>query len=99
MLFNSNIETEMHVVEQREMLLERRIHNSVPESILWDQLSLAQKFSASSLIQFGYKLAYIRHRKNGNVAIMFCNDNTATISAEGEIDSSPNIIVRSEKYS
>ena len=98
MLFNSDIETYMRVVEQREILLERRVLNGVPESTLWEQLSLAQKFSASSLTQFGYELAYIRCRKNGNVAIMLCNDSAATISAEGEIDSSPNIMVRSEKY-
>jgi len=46
------------------------------------------------LTQFGYDLTYIRHYRAGGLAILLCNDNAATISSEGEIDTSPNIIIR-----
>ncbi|MGV2872308.1 hypothetical protein [Colwellia sp. E150_009] len=80
---------------QREALLERREQNSDVTSTLWARLSLAQKFAASSLSQFGYDLAYIRHSHHGNIAILQCNGNTATISIEGEIDTAANIKMRS----
>ncbi|OUR63033.1 hypothetical protein A9Q74_02150 [Colwellia sp. 39_35_sub15_T18] len=83
----------MQAIAEREALLERRQRNSAPET-LWNKLSLAQKFAASSLTQFGYDLTYIRHYKAGGLAILLCNDNAATISSEGEIDTSPNIIIR-----
>lgn len=84
----------MQASAEREMLLERRQRDLVPET-LWNKLSLAQKFSASSLTQFGYDLSYIRNSRAGNTAILLCNGNAATISSEGEIDTSPDIIIRS----
>jgi len=83
----------MQAIAEREVLLERRQHNLTSET-LWNKLSLAQKFAASSLTQFGYDLTYIRHYKTGSLAILLCNDNAATISSEGEIDTSPNVIIR-----
>ncbi len=83
----------MQATAEREVLLERRQQNLVPE-MLWAKLSLAQKFAASSLTQFGYDLTYIRNCKAGSLAILLCNDNAATISSEGEIDTSPDIIIR-----
>ena len=85
----------MQATVQRETLLERRAQNDVATDTLWNKLSLAQKFAASSLTQFGYDLTYIRNSSVGNLAILLCNDNAATISSEGEIDTSPNIIIRS----
>jgi len=85
----------MQATVQRETLLERRAQNDIAAGTLWEKLSLAQKFAASSLTQFGYDLTYIRNSSVGNIAILLCNDNTATISTEGEIDTSPNIIIRS----
>ncbi|MBA6390025.1 hypothetical protein H4J38_04425 [Colwellia sp. BRX10-3] len=83
----------MHAVLEREVLLERRQY--IPEqSNLWDKLSLAQKFATSSLTQFGYDLSFIRGSKSGNIAILLCDSNAATISDDGEINTSPNIIVR-----
>ncbi|MBL4941543.1 MAG: hypothetical protein JKY81_07760 [Colwellia sp.] len=81
-------------VHQREALLERRQHDNIATDTLWNKLSLAQKFAASSLAQFGYDLTYIRNSHTGNLAILLCNDNAATISTEGEIDTSPNIVIR-----
>jgi len=83
----------MQALASREVLLERR--QSFPQhSTLWERLSLAQKFAASSLTQFGYDLAFIRNSNAGSLAILMCNGNAATISTEGEIDTAPDIIIR-----
>ena len=83
----------MQALVEREILLERRQAQVEPES-LWDRLSLAQKFAASSLTQFGYDLAYIRSSQQGNVAILLRDDVVATIADDGDIDTSPTIKVR-----
>jgi len=82
------------VVIQRESLLERRQQDNAVIDTLWDKLSLAQKFAASSLIQFGYELAYIRSNRTDNIAILLCNGYPATISTEGEINTTPYITIR-----
>ena len=84
----------MQVATQREALLERRAQNNISKNSLWDNLSLAQKFAASSLTQFGYDLTYIRNSRSGSLAILLCNGNPATISSEGEINTSPDITIR-----
>lgn len=78
---------------EREVLLERRVV-SPDQTTLWDKLSLAQKFAASSLTQFGYDIAYIRHNCEGSIAILKCDRNTATITDEGDINTSPAITLR-----
>ncbi len=83
----------MQAVLEREVLLERRQY-SPEHSVLWDKLSLAQKFASSSLTQFGYELAFIRNTNNGTLAILLCDGNAATISDDGEINTSPKITVR-----
>lgn len=83
----------MYATAEREALLERRKQNSAPEN-LWNKLSLAQKFAASSLTQFGYDLSFIRNSREGSLAILLCNNQAATISSEGEIDTSPDIVIR-----
>jgi len=83
----------MHALAEREPLLERR-QISPRKLSLWNELSLAQKFAASSLTQFGYDLTYIRNSNSGSLAILICNGNPATISNDGEIDTSPEIIIR-----
>ncbi len=83
----------MEAIAEREILLERR-HYTIEQSNLWDKLSLAQKFASSSLTQFGYDLTFIRNSKQGSMAILLCNGNAATISSDGDIDTSPNIIIR-----
>jgi hypothetical protein len=85
----------MQATALRETLLERRQQNNVATDSLWNKLSLAQKFAASSLTQFGYDLTYIRNSNTGSLAILLCNGNAATISSEGEIDTSPSIVIRS----
>ncbi len=77
----------------RETLLERR-HYTTEQHTLWDKLTLSQKFAASSLAQFGYDLAFIRNSNEGGLAVLLCDDNAATVSNEGDINTSPNITIR-----
>ncbi|GLX77989.1 hypothetical protein tinsulaeT_13290 [Thalassotalea insulae] len=83
----------MESSKNRDPLIERRSHDSDYQS-LWTELTLAQKFSASSLSKYGYELAFIRHSTAGNIAVMLLDDNASTISSDGMIDSSPDIIIR-----
>lgn len=83
----------MQAVLEREVLLERR-HYQAEHAVLWDKLSLAQKFAASSLTQFGYDLAFIRSSSLGSMAVLLCDGNVATIADDGEIDTSPSITIR-----
>lgn len=83
----------MRAVLEREVLLERRQYTP-EQAILWDKLSLAQKFATSSLMQFGYDLVFIRGSKSGKIAVLLCDSNPATISDDGEINTSPNITIR-----
>ena len=78
---------------ERNQLLERR--KEPPEqSVLWKKLTLAQKFSASSLGKFGYELAFIRNENGHNIAVLICNGLIAVVTEDGDIDSSPDIKVR-----
>lgn len=84
----------MGLAMQREDLLERRKDMQEDADELWEGLTLAQKFSASSLRQFGYKLNFIRDFYDSHLAVLTCNDNIAIISKVGEIDTDPNIDIR-----
>ena len=78
---------------EKKPLIERR--SEPPEnSVWWSQLSLAQKFSASSLGKFGYELQFIRNNNGASLAVLTCNGGIATISQDGEINTSPNIKIR-----
>lgn len=83
----------MQALMEREVLLERR-HYSPEQETLWDKLSLAQKFAASSLTQFGYDLAFIRTSTIGSVAVLLCDGSAATIADDGEINTNPDITIR-----
>jgi hypothetical protein len=84
----------MAVAMQREDLLERRVPVQENFDDLWEELTLAQKFAASSLTQFGYKLNFIRDSYDTHVAVLSCNENIAIISKGGEINTHPNIEIR-----
>ncbi|REL34522.1 hypothetical protein [Thalassotalea euphylliae] len=78
---------------EKKPLVERR--GVQPEhSVWWDKLTLAQKFSASSLGKFGYELQFVRSGDHGSLAVLTCNNGIATISDDGEIDTSPSIQIR-----
>lgn len=78
---------------QLNPIVDRR--ERAPEhSTLWKKLSLAQKFSASSLGKFGYELIFIRQVKGRNVAVLTCNSGLAVITEDGDINTSPDIHIR-----
>lgn len=83
----------MQALSEREVLLERREHDQI-HSDLWDKLTLAQKFAASSLTQFGYDLAYIRNSTTETLAILMCDGKAATITGDGDINTAPHINIR-----
>jgi len=84
----------MEAFSTRELLLERRSALTTSAN-LWDQLTLAQKFAASSLTQFGYDLAFIREANSPqNLAVLLCGQSSATITNDGEIDTAPQIVIR-----
>ncbi|MBL4908794.1 MAG: hypothetical protein JKX78_02030 [Alteromonadaceae bacterium] len=74
-------------------MLERRT-DSPEQSVWWSKLSLAQKFSASSLGKFGYELLFIRCDEGNSLAILSCSSGVAIISDDGDINTSPNIVIR-----
>ncbi len=75
-------------------MLERR--QSLPEqSVWWNKLSLAQKFSASSLGKFGYEVAFVRNEEGHSLAVLTCSSGVAVITEDGDINTSPpNIKIR-----
>lgn len=73
--------------------MERR-KESLSLQHLWARLTLSQQFSASSLNQYGFDLAFIRSTDTGSLAVMLCDNAAATIDNHGEIDTSPDIIIR-----
>ncbi|MCJ8318897.1 MAG: hypothetical protein MJK12_04640 [Colwellia sp.] len=74
------------VVQHHPISNDRR--KSQPASIdaMWDELTLAQQFSISSLGQFGYTLSFIRNVNLKALAVLHLNDKTATINEEGAIN-------------
>ena len=78
---------------RRDILIERR-QPSVEENPWWDRLTLAQKFSASSLARYGYNLAFVRSSEAGSLAVLLCDGNCTTISDDGDINTNPNIHIR-----
>ncbi len=78
---------------QKLPTIDRR--NQAPEqSVWWSKLSLAQKFSASSLGKFGYELAFVRNESGKSLAILLCNGGVAVVSEDGDINTSPDIHIR-----
>ena len=64
------------------------------QSKWWSKLSLAQKFSASSLGKFGYELRFVRNEQGHSLAVLMCNSGVAVITEDGDINTSPNIKIR-----
>ncbi len=77
----------------RNPMLERR-KESPEQSVWWNKLSLAQKFSASSLGKFGYELSFVRNDDGHSLAVLQCSGGLAVISEDGDIDTSPIISIR-----
>jgi hypothetical protein len=84
---------ELFMKAQINPMLERR--QTVPEhSVWWNKLSLAQKFSASSLGKFGYELAFVRKDQGQSIAVLTCDSGVAVITEDGDINSNPDIHIR-----
>lgn len=77
----------------KKPIIERR-REPPEQSVWWNKLSLAQKFSASSLGKFGYELAFVRNENGHSLAVMQCNGGLAVVTEEGDINTSPNITLR-----
>ncbi|TWX72786.1 hypothetical protein [Colwellia sp. C1TZA3] len=78
---------------QKNPLVDRR--KEAPEQLIWwSKLSLAQKFSASSLGKFGYELSFIRNETGHSLAVLRCNSGVAVITEDGDINTAPNIKMR-----
>jgi len=60
----------------------------------WDYLNYAQKFSVSSLYQFGYDISFVRKTGHSSIVVMHLNDREATVDEDGLIDTNPNIKTR-----
>lgn len=78
---------------QRKPMLDRR-QQSPEQSVWWNKLSLAQKFSASSLGKFGYELSFVRNEKGHSLAVLTCSSGVAIITEEGDINTSPHVQIR-----
>jgi len=78
---------------QIQPIVDRR--QEAPEhSAWWKKLSLAQKFSASSLGKFGYELLFVRNEQGRSIAVLDNSTGTVTITEDGEINSSPDLVIR-----
>ncbi|QOL25571.1 hypothetical protein LP316_14945 [Thalassotalea sp. LPB0316] len=82
---HDQVDSQMHVERRTE---------SPHQSVWWNRLSLAQKFSASSLGKFGYELSFVRNDNGRSLAVLMCNGGVAVITEDGEINSSPDIQIR-----
>ncbi|MCO4799060.1 MAG: hypothetical protein KC484_07585 [Colwelliaceae bacterium] len=78
---------------QKLPTIDRR-HESPEQSVWWSKLSLAQKFSASSLGKFGYELSFVRNENGKSLAVLVCNGGVAVVSEDGDINTSPDINIR-----
>ncbi|NQY36099.1 MAG: hypothetical protein HRT37_14225 [Alteromonadaceae bacterium] len=78
---------------ERDELIERR-HMTTENSFCWDKLTMAQKFSASSLSKYGYDLAFVRSSAAGNIAVLLRDGRCAVISNTGEVNTSSDITIR-----
>lgn len=78
---------------QKQPIVDRR-QEPPEQSVWWTKLSLAQKFSASSLGKFGYELSFVRNENGHSLAVLTCNSGVAVISEDGDINTSPEIQIR-----
>ncbi len=78
---------------QKQPITERR-QEPPEQSVWWSKLSLAQKFSASSLGKFGYELSFVRNEQGRSLAVLTCQGGIAVITEDGDINTSPAINYR-----
>ena len=83
----------MSTNNHRDSLIERRQQNI--DEDLWQQLTLSQRFSASSLTNFGYQLTFIRSCESGSLAVLVKDGYCTTIADNGDISTNPILHIRS----
>lgn len=74
---------------------EERRHFQVDQHVLWSHLNDAQKSAVSSLTGFGYELSFMRISEYESMVILLLGDKAATVDIEGDINTSPEITIRS----
>jgi len=83
---------------KRNTLIERRhycVGNELNQNDDWKKLTLAQRFSAQSLTKYGYELRFTRFTSKGSTAVLVLKNGTpATISENGDINTTPDIHLR-----
>ncbi len=91
------MKTEMMKLSENEIRqlkdFERR-RIDMNQSEWWDRLSMDQKFGAYQLQKFGFDLAFIRIEAEGPFAVLRRGSDFATVDHEGDVDLSPNIVLR-----
>ncbi len=78
---------------QKQPTVDRR-QEPPEQSVWWSKLSLAQKFSASSLGKFAYELRFIRNQRGHSLAVLTCKTGVAVVTEDGDINTSPDIKMR-----
>jgi hypothetical protein len=66
------------------------------QHVLWAHLNDAQKSAVSSLSGFGYELSFVRISEQESIVVLLLGDKSATIDIEGEINTDPDIHIRSQ---
>ena len=71
-----------------------RRHRSVESYEWWNYLNYSQKFSVSSLYNFGYEINFVRITNHKSTVVMSFNDNIVIVDKDGLIDYHPGIQIR-----
>jgi hypothetical protein len=82
-------------MQAQEINMFDRRQQRIEKPVLWNILSLAQKFSASSLGKFGYELCFVRNEQEDSLAVLTCNSGVAVITKNGDINMTMSLKIRS----
>lgn len=63
----------------------------------WDRLTTAQRFAFYTLAKLGYQLLFVRRTPTTSTAVAKQDEQLVTIDDEGDIDFSPNVILRERR--
>lgn len=63
-------------------------------NVLWEQLTLAQKFAVAELLRYGYQLQFVRNMPTGQLAVLDFSGKLAAIDNDGQIDTEPSLVLR-----
>lgn len=79
---------------QASTYMEKRADEENIQSQWQEKLSLAQKFAAATLENFGFQVQFVRDTSAGLLAVLMNDEKTATIDEQGSISTQPNIAIR-----